>query len=192
MIAKRALDLVLGTLAAIVLTPVIAACALLVLVTSGWPPYVVQTRVGAGERLFRMLKLRTMRRGAPVVAKAALLRTGGAEERALFTPLGPLLRRWSIDELPQIYSVVGGDMSLVGPRPALPSQSDLLALRRRRGVTALKPGLTGLAQVKGRESLTLATKVRFEAHYLRHRSFGLDVAIIAGTPRALFARRGAY
>ena len=137
-----------------------------------------------------MLKLRTMRVGVPVVAKAALLSTEAAQRGTLFTPLGPLLRRWSVDELPQIYHVVAGRMSLVGPRPALPSQTDLLALRRRHGVARLKPGLTGLAQVKGRESLTLATKARFEAHYLHHGSVSLDLAIMAGTLRALFSRRG--
>lgn len=101
------------------------------------------------------------------------------------------MRRFSLDELPQLYSVVRGDLTLVGPRPALPSQHDLLELRRRHGVTRLKPGLTGLAQIKGRESLTVPTKVRFESHYLRHMSPGYDLGIIARTFRAVLTKKGA-
>jgi O-antigen biosynthesis protein WbqP len=190
--SKRLLDLVIGVPAAIVLTPVIAVLALLVVATSGRPAFVVQTRVGAGERPIRVIKMRTMRRDAPLLAKAELVRAGIAAERSLYTSLGPFMRSTSLDELPQIYHVVQGTMSLVGPRPALPSQHDLLTLRRRCGVTALKPGLTGLAQITGRESLTLATKVRLEAHYLRHSSVAMDLAILARTPAALLSRRGAF
>ena len=102
------------------------------------------------------------------------------------------MRRFSVDEFPQIYQVLTGRMSLVGPRPALPTQHDLLALRRTRGISALKPGLTGLAQISGRESLTLATKVRFEALYQRHASVVCDLRIIGRTVRALLERRGAF
>jgi O-antigen biosynthesis protein WbqP len=184
---KRGLDLLIGVPAAIVLTPVLAALALLVLVTSGWPPFIRQVRVGATETPILVWKLRTMWRGTPVVAKSALL--GQAEVR--YTPFGPWMRRFSLDELPQVFSVVRGDMTLVGPRPALPSQHDLLELRRRHGVTSLKPGLTGLAQIEGREALTLPTKVRFESHYLRHRSLAYDLGIIARTFRAVLSKRGA-
>lgn len=184
---KRALDLAIGVPAAIVVAPVLAALALSILVTSGWPPLISQVRVGADEAPIRVWKLRTMRRGTPVVAKSAL--AGQADVR--YTPLGPWMRRFSLDELPQVFSVVRGDMTLVGPRPALPSQHDLLDLRRRRGVTRLKPGLTGLAQIKGREALTLATKVRFESLYLRHVSVVYDLGIIARTFRAVLSKRGA-
>jgi O-antigen biosynthesis protein WbqP len=183
---KRALDLVIGVPAAIALAPVLAALALVVFVTSGWPPLIRQVRVGADETPIPVWKLRTMRRGTPVVAKSALR---GGDVR--YTPLGPWMRRFSLDELPQVYSVVTGDMTLVGPRPALPSQHDLLELRRRHGVTRLKPGLTGLAQIEGRESLTLPTKVRFESHYLRHMSLRYDLGIIARTFRAVLSKRGA-
>ena len=190
--AKRALDLLLGVPAAVVATPVAAIVALLVLATAGWPALIVQTRVGAHERPIRVVKFRTMRRDAPLVAKDALLRTDLAAQRRLYTPLGPLMRRLSIDEIPQIYQVVSGSMSLVGPRPALPTQLDLLALRRRHGVIELKPGLTGLAQIEGRETLTLATKVRFEAHYRRHASICYDLVIVSRTFRAIVSRRGAF
>lgn len=184
---KRLFDLALGSPIAIVLLPMLAAISLVVLVTSGWPIVIVQERVGAHERPIHVVKFRTMRRDVPLVAKSLLNPT-----QDTYTPLGPFLRRWSLDELPQIFNVLRGDMSLVGPRPALPTQHDLLALRRRRGVTELRPGMTGLAQVEGRESLTLATKVRFETLYRRRRGLGLDLTIILWTLRALLSGRGAY
>ncbi len=187
---KRALDVIVGVPLTIALTPFMAALAVLVLLTSGWPPLIRQTRVGAAERPIAVWKFRTMRKGTPVIAKAALL--GPTSERAApYTRIGPVLRRFSLDELPQLYSVVRGDMTLVGPRPALPTQDDLLTLRRACGVTILKPGLTGLAQIEGREALTLSTKVRFEAHYLRHHSLGYDLLIIARTFGAVLSRKGA-
>jgi O-antigen biosynthesis protein WbqP len=186
-IDKRALDLAIGVPAAIVAAPVVAALGLVVVLTSGWPPLIRQARVGADEHEIPVWKLRTMRRGTPIVAKSALL----GQSAVRYTPIGPWMRRFSLDELPQVYSVVKGDMTLVGPRPALPSQHDLLELRRRHGVTHLKPGLTGLAQVEGRESLTLPTKVRFESHYLRHMSIGYDLGIIARTFRAVLSKKGA-
>lgn len=185
--SKRAFDLIVGIPAAVTAAPLVALIALAVLVTGGWPVFLVQTRVGAGERLIRVVKFRTMRAGVPVIAKALL-----EPSPDLYTPLGPFLRRTSLDELPQLVNVLRGDMSLIGPRPALPSQHDLLALRRRHGVTEEKPGITGLAQVLGRESLTLATKVRCEALYRRRRSVGLDVLILLWTARAVLRGRGAY
>ncbi len=184
---KRLVDLVLGTAMAVVALPLVAALAILVLGTSGWPPLIIQTRVGAGERPIRVPKLRTMKRGVPLVAKSLMDRTAD-----VYTPLGPFLRRTSLDELPQLWSVLRGDMSLVGPRPALASQHDLLELRRRHGVTALRPGLTGLAQVLGREDLTLSTKVRSEALYARRRSICLDLRLMVWTVRAVFFGRGAF
>lgn len=192
MTRKRVLDLALGIPLAIAATPVICILTVLVFLTSGWPPLIVQTRVGAGERPIRILKLRTMARRVPVVAKSDLLRSEFGQRDGLYTPLGPLMRRLSLDELPQIYHVLAGEMSLVGPRPALASQHDLLSLRRRHRVTSMKPGLTGLAQIEGRESLTLATKVRFEAHYIEHTSVCYDLLIIARTFKAIVSRRGAF
>lgn len=184
---NRAADLVIGLPAAVVALPVVVALCVANTVTSGWPPLIVQTRVGARERPIRIVKLRTMRRGVPVVAKSLL------DHRAdLYTPLGRFLRRTSLDELPQLWNVLGGDMSLVGPRPALPSQEDLLELRRRHGVTRLRPGITGLAQVLGRESLTLSTKARADALYARRVSLWLDLRILLWTVRAVLFGRGAF
>lgn len=185
--AKRLLDLVVAIPATLVALPLVVFLMVVILLTSGWPPLVVQTRIGARERSITVAKLRTMRRGVPLVAKSQLHRKTG-----LYTPLGPFLRRYSLDELPQLWNVLRGDMSIVGPRPALPSQDDLLALRRSHGVTELKPGITGLAQVIGREDLTLSTKVRCEALYARRSSVCFDLVILAWTARAVVAGRGAY
>jgi O-antigen biosynthesis protein WbqP len=163
-----------------------AVTAAVVIVTSGWPILIRQDRVGAFERPIRVLKFRTMRVGVPVVAKSALMASSN-----MYTPLGVFLRRWSLDELPQFLNVLSGEMSLVGPRPALPSQHDLLALRRRTLVSDLKPGLTGLAQIEGREALTLSTKARFEALYRRHQSVCYDLMILLRTVGALASGRGA-
>jgi len=184
---KRVFDVVMGAVAVVITMPLMVMTAVTVLVTSGRPVFLVQERVGGNERPIRVVKFRTMHRGAPVVAKSELRVTAG-----LYTPLGPFLRKTSLDELPQLWNVLRGEMSLVGPRPALPSQADLLALRRATGVTALKPGLTGLAQVLGRESLTLSTKVRAEALYARRVSLRLDVGILLWTIRAVLFGRGAY
>ncbi len=185
--SKRPLDLVVGIPATLLALPILAVTGLAVLLTSGWPVFLVQERVGARERPIHVIKLRTMRVGVPVVAKALLDST-----QARYTPLGPFLRRTSLDELPQLLNVLHGSMSLVGPRPALPTQHDLLALRRRNGSVALKPGLTGLAQVLGRESLTLSTKARCDGLYARRRSLWLDLGILVWTIRALTGGRGAY
>lgn len=185
--SARGFDLAVGIPALVIALPIMAATGLAVFATSGRPILIIQSRVGANERTIRIGKFRTMRRGTPTVAKSELRDVG-----ALLTPLGPFLRRTSLDELPQLWSVIQGDMSLIGPRPALPSQERLLTLRRARRITTMKPGLTGLAQVLGRESLSLATKVRCEELYLRRRSLGLDIKIVLWTARALLFGRGAY
>jgi O-antigen biosynthesis protein WbqP len=185
--ARRAFDLLVGIPAAIAATPIVAVLAVVVVVTSGPPVFLIQERVGARERRIRVVKFRTMRRGTPVVAKSDL-----KDADRVLTPPGRFLRRTSLDELPQLWNVLRGEMSLVGPRPALPSQRDLIALRRKHGVLPLKPGITGLAQVLGRESLTLSTKVRAEALYARRASIRLDLLILLWTARAVVFGRGAY
>jgi len=186
-VTKRLLDLTFGLPALIFAIPIVAVLMLLITATSGWPPLIVQTRVGADERPIRIVKLRTMKHGVPTVAKALL-----DHRPDIYIPLGPFLRRSSLDELPQLWNVLRGDMSLVGPRPALPSQHDLLALRRRHSVIHLKPGITGLAQVLGREDLTLSTKVRSEALYARRLSLRLDLLLLVWTVRAVLFGRGAF
>lgn len=187
MATRRVFDLLLGVPAAIAAAPIVAVLAVLVALTSGFPVFLAQERVGAHEQRIRVVKFRTMRRDTPVVAKSELK----DPDRAL-TPPGRFLRRTSLDELPQLWNVLRGEMSLVGPRPALPSQSDLIALRRKHGVLSLKPGITGLAQVLGRESLTVSTKVRAEALYARRASIRLDLLILLWTVRAVTVGRGAF
>jgi O-antigen biosynthesis protein WbqP len=184
---KRTVDIVAGIFGLACFAPVMALISVMILVTTGRPILLLQERVGRNGTPFEAVKFRTMRTGVPVIAKSLL-----RQSVDLYTPIGPFLRRWSLDELPQLWNVVRGEMTLVGPRPALPTQVDLLALRLAAGVMDQKPGLTGLAQVKGREALTLHTKVRFEALYRRRQSLGLDLLIIAWTFRAVLASRGAY
>jgi O-antigen biosynthesis protein WbqP len=144
--------------------------------TSRGPVLYWSDRIGQGNRIFRMPKFRTMRVDTPAVATHLLQ----SPERYL-TPIGSLLRRSSLDELPQLWSILAGDMSVVGPRPALFNQHDLIELRTQQGVHVLRPGLTGWAQVNGRDEIPIPEKVRFDAYYLQHRSLWLDLRIIGLT-----------
>jgi O-antigen biosynthesis protein WbqP len=130
-------------------------------------------RVGRGNRLFRMAKFRSMRIDTPAVATHLL-----DDPHSWLTPVGAFLRRTSLDELPQLWNILRGDMSFVGPRPALFNQDDLIRLRNEEGVHQLVPGLTGWAQINGRDELPIPAKVALDAWYLRNRSFGLDLRIM--------------
>lgn len=173
---KRLFDLLLAVMAAMVLAVPIVVVALAVRLTSRGPVLYWSARVGAHNRLFRMPKFRTMRIDAPVVATHLL-----KDPDSWLTPVGGFLRRTSLDELPQLWSILKGDMSFVGPRPALFNQDDLIALRTSRGVDTLIPGLTGWAQVNGRDELSIPEKVALDAEYLRRRSLWLDIRILALT-----------
>ena len=142
-------------------------------------------RVGRGNGIFAMPKFRTMRTGAPDVATHLL-----ANPDQWVTPIGRFLRRTSLDELPQLWSILKGDMSLVGPRPALFNQDDLVALRTQAGVEALRPGLTGWAQVNGRDDLPIPEKVRLDREYLERRSMAFDLRILAATAAAAVSGQG--
>ena len=182
---KRAFDIVVAFVGLALGWPVLAAIALAVRLTSPGPAIHWSRRVGRGNRLFAMPKFRTMRTDTPDVATHLL------EDPARWvTPLGRALRRSSLDELPQLWSVLVGDMSLVGPRPALFNQDDLVALRTAAGVHRLRPGVPGWAQVNGRDELPIPDKVRLDAEYLDRISFGFDLAIIAATARAALTGRG--
>jgi O-antigen biosynthesis protein WbqP len=173
---KRAMDLLIVALAALVLAVPIVLVAIVVKLTSPGPVLYWSDRVGRDNRLFRMPKFRSMRVDTPVVATHLL----ESPERWL-TPVGGFLRRTSLDELPQLWSILVGDMSVVGPRPALHNQHDLIELRTRRGVHVLRPGLTGWAQINGRDEIPIPDKVAFDAWYLQHRSLALDLRIIFRT-----------
>lgn len=181
---KRVIDLVLASAASLLLALPIVAVAMLVRLTSRGPVLYWSDRVGRHNRIFRMPKFRTMRVGTPAVATHLLTHPG-----MHLTPIGGLLRRTSLDELPQLWSILRGDMSVVGPRPALFNQEDLIALRTEAGVHELLPGLTGWAQVNGRDELAIPDKVQLDAEYLRRASIGFDFKIIVRTAsQALFGR----
>ena len=173
---KRGLDLLLVLLAGLGLLVPILAVALAVKLTSPGPVLYWSDRIGRHNRIFRMPKFRSMRTDTPVVATHLL----ESPERWL-TPIGSFLRRTSLDELPQLWSILVGHMSIVGPRPALHNQHDLIALRTEAGVHTLRPGLTGWAQINGRDELPIPRKVALDTWYLQHRSLALDLRIILRT-----------
>ncbi len=170
---KRLFDLVLGIAALLILAVPLAVVALVVKLTSPGPILYWSDRVGIHNTIFRMPKFRSMRIDTPEVATHLL-----KDPDQWLTPIGSFLRKTSLDELPQLYSILRGDMSFVGPRPALFNQDDLIALRTQAGVDALVPGLTGWAQINGRDDLPIPVKVQFDIEYLKKRSFWFDVKII--------------
>ena len=173
---KRILDVFLALAAVLVLALPIVVVALAVRLTSPGPALYWSDRVGRHNRIFRMPKFRTMRVDTPALPTHLLTNAS-----AFLTPIGGLLRKTSLDELPQLWSILRGDMSFVGPRPALFNQDDLVALRTDLGVHDLAPGLTGWAQVNGRDELSIPEKVRFDEEYLRRRSMAMDLRILGLT-----------
>ena len=182
---KRALDLILGVLAAVVLAAPCAILALAIRFTSPGPALYWSDRVGRNNAIFRMPKFRSMRIDTPTVATHLL-----EKPEAWLTPMGSFLRQSSLDELPQLWCILKGDMSFVGPRPALYNQHDLIDMRTQAGVHTLLPGLTGWAQINGRDELELTTKVAFDSHYLTHRSLWIDVKILIATFAKVLRRDG--
>ncbi len=184
---KRALDLLGASLGLLVASPLMLAIAIAIRLDSPGPALFRQRRSGRGSREFWIVKFRTMRLGTPDLASHLI---GPGSSRV--TRVGALLRRTSLDELPQLWNVMRGDMALVGPRPALYNQYDLIGLRRAAGVDALRPGVTGWAQVNGRDELGIDEKVRFDRWYLEHASPALDLWILGRTLIILFSSRGVY
>jgi len=170
---KRLFDVSVALLAVVVLSIPLLVVAVLVKLTSSGPIVYWSDRVGYHNRIFRMPKFRTMRVDTPAVATHLL-----ADPKRFLTPVGPFLRKSSLDELPQLWSILVGDMSFVGPRPALFNQDDLIALRTEYGVDQVLPGLTGWAQINGRDELPIPDKVRLDVEYLQRQSFFLDLKII--------------
>lgn len=170
---KRFVDIVWGLLALLVLLIPMLLVFLAVKLTSKGPALYWSDRVGRHNRIFKMPKFRSMRVGTPALATHLL-----TDPNAWLTPIGSFLRKSSLDELPQLWSILKGDMSFVGPRPALFNQDDLIALRTAQGVHELVPGLTGWAQVNGRDELPIPEKVKLDAEYLQKRSFGFDCKIL--------------
>ena len=182
---KRLFDLSVAVVAAMVLAMPILIVALAVRLTSPGPVLHWSDRVGRYNRIFKMPKFRSMRVETPAVATHLLQNSD-----QWLTPIGPFLRQSSLDELPQLWSVLKGDMSLVGPRPALFNQDDLISSRTDAGVQELLPGLTGWAQVNGRDELSIADKVKLDAEYLEKRSVGFDLRILWLTLLRVLRRDG--
>jgi len=170
---KRLFDLLLAIVAALILMLPIALVAVMVWLTSPGPALYWSDRVGRHNRIFKMPKFRSMRIGTPAVATHLL-----QDPKVYLTPIGSFLRKSSLDELPQLWSILVGDMSFVGPRPALFNQDDLIALRTECGVHELVPGLTGWAQINGRDELPIPEKVKLDVEYLRRQSFWFDIQIL--------------
>ena len=182
---KRSFDLLASTIALGLLCLPLLCLALWVAMTSKGPVLYWSDRVGQHNRIFRMPKLRTMKTGTPAVATHLL-----NNPQAHLTPVGGLLRRTSLDELPQLWSILVGDMSWVGPRPALFNQTDLIDMRTQAGVHQLVPGLTGWAQVNGRDEIALTDKVRLDREYLQRQSFFFDIHILWLTVLKVVRREG--
>ena len=173
MVVKRFFDLLLALAAAVVLAVPVLLVAVAVRLTSPGPALYWSDRVGRHNKIFKMPKFRSMRVGTPAVATHLL-----ADPKAHLTPIGGFLRKSSLDELPQLWSILVGDMSFVGPRPALFNQGDLIALRTQHDVHELVPGLTGWAQVNGRDELPIHQKVALDTEYLQNKCLMLDLKIL--------------
>ena len=182
---KRIFDLLAALGLILSLAPLFLLVVLAVRLTSAGPVLFRTRRVGKNSRLFTMYKFRTMRIDTPQVATHLL-----KEPAQFLTPFGAFFRRTSLDELPQLINVLSGDMTLVGPRPALFNQDDLVALRTARGVDALTPGITGWAQVNGRDELPIPEKVKLDEWYMRNRSFWLDLKIVGMTVFKVIRKEG--
>jgi O-antigen biosynthesis protein WbqP len=170
---KRTFDLFLAAVASICLLLPVMLVAILVRLTSKGPVLYWSDRVGRNNTIFKMPKFRSMQIGTPAVATHLL-----NNPDAYLTPIGSFLRKSSLDELPQLLSIIKGDMSFVGPRPALFNQHDLIELRTRSGVHKLLPGLTGWAQVNGRDELPIPAKVKLDVDYLQRQSLWFDIHIL--------------
>ncbi len=175
---KRIFDVLLASLSLVLLFPLMILIAMGIKLTSREGSVLHWSkRIGQGNKVFVMPKFRTMQPNTPQLATHLM----GQESMNFIFPFGALLRKLSLDELPQLYSILRGEMSFVGPRPALYNQYDLMEMRTRSGVHQLLPGLTGLAQVRGRDELPMEEKVKFDEEYLKQRSFLLDIKIILET-----------
>ena len=173
---KRFFDFIVALILILLMALPIAVMAILVKLTSPGPAIYWSNRVGKNNKNFLMPKFRTMFEGSPELATHLL-----QDVDNYLTPFGKFLRRTSLDELPQLWSVLKGDMSLVGPRPALFNQDDLIELRTEKNICTLTPGITGWAQINGRDDLPVPVKVSFDEHYLHHQTFLFDLKILWAT-----------
>ncbi len=185
-LCKRVFDLALSLALLLLFSAPLLALALAIKLDSPGPVLFRQRRIGKGKREFLILKFRTMRTDAPKDTPTHLL----ADPSAYITPLGAFLRRTSLDELPQLLNILKGEMSFVGPRPALWNQDDLIAERDRRGANDVLPGLTGLAQISGRDELPVERKAELDGEYVQKASMAFDLRILFRTFRTVVCKEG--
>jgi len=181
----RAADLVIAAIGLVLVSPLIALIAVAIKLESRGPLFYRQRRVGKGGEVFEMFKLRTMRQGADPVGVGTAVVSGDPR----VTRVGRLLRRFALDELPNLFNVLRGEMRIVGPRATLPAQVQLYTPRQRRRL-ALRPGVTGWAQIHGRAGIPWEERIELDVWYVEHRSLGLDLRILAKTPAALLGGAG--
>jgi len=182
---NRLTNLTLALILGIIIFPLATLIGLLIRLTSKGPAIHWSSRVGKENEIFNMPKFRTMRLNTPDIATHLL-----THANQFVTPIGKFLRKASLDEIPQLWSIIKGDMAFVGPRPALYNQDDLIALRTQKGIHQLTPGITGWAQIKGRDELPIPEKVEMDFYYIKNRSNSLDLKIIWHTLFAVFKSKG--
>lgn len=182
---KRFFDFTAALILIIMMALPVALIAILIKITSTGPIIYWSERVGKDNKNFNMPKFRTMRRDSPVVATHLM-----QNAESYLTPFGSFLRKTSLDELPQLWSVLKGDMSFVGPRPALFNQDDLIALRTEKSIHQLIPGITGWAQINGRDDLPIPVKVEYDEYYLKNKSFFFDLKILWNTMFKVIKKEG--
>ncbi|MCJ7665129.1 MAG: sugar transferase [Actinobacteria bacterium] len=182
---KRLLDVIFSIILFVLFIPLWIVIPILIKADSAGRVVFTQKRVGSGSNYFKIYKFRTMKEGTPDIPTDKV-----KNQKDLNTKLGTTLRRLSIDEIPQLYNILKGEMSFVGPRPALYNQARLISLRKERSVDRIRPGVTGLAQVSGRDSLTIPEKVRYDSRYVDEMSLWLDAKIVFVTVRAVLNGKG--
>jgi O-antigen biosynthesis protein WbqP len=185
MLIKRVFDITVSALLLVIFAVPLIIVSAAVKITSKGPALYISDRVGCYNIMFRMYKFRTMRTDTPSLATHLI-----NNPEQYLTPIGLFLRKTSMDELPQLINILLGDMSMVGPRPALFNQDDLITLRTGKGIHILKPGLTGWAQINGRDDLSVPAKVELDEHYRRNRSFAFDLHILLTTMLTVLKREG--
>jgi O-antigen biosynthesis protein WbqP len=189
LLVKRVVDIIVSLCGLIILSPLIAIVVLIIKFDSPGPAIFVQKRIGKDNQIFIIHKFRTMKIDTPDIAKTDLLNKG---VDPYMTRVGTFLRKNLIDEIPQLINVFKGNMSLVGPRPALYNQYDLIRMRTEKGVHKVKPGMTGWAVLEGGEDLELPEKVKADAYYVKNMSFKFDLKILIMTFGVLFKKKGIY